>query len=137
MKKTMKLGLILTVAVVLCFSVVSVGAAKPAKAADVLPTGGQTIGGPGQFTFTGGGQSIYFTSGFTPYPDICVTVVNLGDTIDITLSSTVVNTACTLDPGETSTCCAESVSAVGLKCIDTGGGEGCNASGFYRLDLRN
>jgi hypothetical protein len=135
MKKTMKLGLILTVATALCFSVVSVGAAKPAKAADVLPTGGQTIGGPGQFTFTGSSQGIYFTSGSAPYPSICVTVVNTGDLIDVKLESNVVDTVCTLDPGQTVTCCAEKVGAVTLICIDTGGG--CNASGFYRLDLRN
>lgn len=134
MKKTLKLLLILTVAMTFCFTVVLVvGAAPPEKAADVLPPGGQTIGGPAQFSFSLS-QSIYFTSGFVPYPNVCVTVVNRGDTIDVRLESTVVNTICTLDPGETSTCCAESVGGVSLSCIDTGG---CSARGFYRLDLRN
>jgi len=134
MKKTMKLGLILTVAVALCFSVVSIlQAGPPKRPTDALPPGGQTIGGPGQFTFTSNGQSIYFTSGSNP-PNVCVTVVNRGDLIDIKLTSTVVNTACSPEPGETVTCCAESVTSVAVACIDSGD---CKGAGFYRLDLRN
>ena len=103
----------------------------PETASGVLPPGGQTIGGPGQFLFTGYGDGIYFTSGSAPHPNLCVTVVNRGDMIDVRLSSSVVNTACTLDPGKTSTCCAQSVSSIDVLCIETG----CNGSGFYRVDL--
>jgi len=104
----------------------------PETASDVLPPGGQTIGGPGQFTFTDNGEGIYFTSGPAPYPNVCVTVVNRGDMVDVRLSSSVINTTCTLDPGKTSTCCAPSVSRVDVLCIESG----CNGAGFYRLDLR-
>jgi len=40
--------------------------------------------------------------------------------------------ASTLDPGNMATCCAESVGGVDILCIENG----CNATGFYRLDLR-
>jgi len=102
----------------------------PETASDVLPPGGQIIGGPGQFAFTGYGDGIYFTSGYAPHPNLCVTVVNRWDMIDVRLSSSVVNTACTLDPGKTSTCSAQSVSSIDVLCIEMG----CNGSGFYRAD---
>lgn len=66
-----------------------------------------------------------------PHPNLCVTVVNRGDVIDVRLTSSIINTACTLDPDKTSTCCAQSVSRIDVLCIETG----CNGSGFYRVDL--
>jgi len=129
MKKLTKLFMFIFL---FCFQI-SVNAAPPLPpetASDILPPGGQTIGGPGQFAFTGYSYGIYFTSGSAPHPNLCVTVVNRGDMIDVRLSSSVVNTACTLDPGKTSTCCAQSVSSIDVLCIETG----CNGSGFYRVD---
>ena len=139
MKKTLKLLLILTVAVVFSFGVVSDGAAQPVKAgsaAEILPPGGRTIGGPGQFSFTGTPvYVIYASSGAGPHPNLCTTVVNLGDDIDVFSYSQVVDTQCFVLSGETRTCCAEEVTKVQVQC--RGGSTTCDGSGFFRIDLRN